>query len=493
MGQKLKTELETHRAEIAEAAQKVVDEWDQDEQGFDCELGSGGVCDRVGEAIAGVLVQMDVENLEITEGGQPGDDHAWLIVHDYKDAFAVDIPPSVYETGGGYVWRKKEGAKIEPEYVIFEPFDIEHLELEETTPHPVHNPGALFKALRNPHEQKEVILPPLPKMPSEEEQKKARLTRAYWDTKLEQNPLRIGSIDTDAGAWLAYYIEAAGDILRELAGNRDAGYYGEKITRIKKSLPYTQDWSAALSAGEIERLDQTKALLRDLPAHTEEMVAVKALITTIADRDTQRIGQNMEVLEAAIKRGTEVQHSVHNPGALFNALGDPHKESTFRREFDRLTSEIQQLMERFYAEPKDKRPDPDTIRAKTEELNQLKKKYIQRRIGEATRTPLSDETIIFYLTERGPSGRIPHQVGVELSHPVLGPLIRLHESVEIAELEHLVGKDLRSISTEEASAYYTLTHAIANTIAPASEKARELFGQFNTYEELAQLIKESQA
>jgi hypothetical protein len=101
------------RPELAAAAQAVVDEWVQDE---DDDLGGGGVCDLVAGAMSAVVAG-SLEDVEIVEGGHEGDDHAWLIVVDPNEAVGVDISPDVYETGGGYSWRKREDAMIGPEDV----------------------------------------------------------------------------------------------------------------------------------------------------------------------------------------------------------------------------------------------------------------------------------------------------------------------------------------------------------------------------------------
>ena len=57
----------------------------------------------------------------MTEGGQEGDEHAYIIVFNDTEAYEVDIPPGVYETGRGYSWKKIEGARIEPENVVINP------------------------------------------------------------------------------------------------------------------------------------------------------------------------------------------------------------------------------------------------------------------------------------------------------------------------------------------------------------------------------------
>lgn len=111
--------LNALRASLATAAQRVLDTWKPDEQGIDPELGTGGVCDRItvelGNVIGGTL-----HDIEIDEGGQLGDDHSHLVVIDPMTAVVVDVPSSLYERGGGYVWHKIAGATIRPEDIYIE-------------------------------------------------------------------------------------------------------------------------------------------------------------------------------------------------------------------------------------------------------------------------------------------------------------------------------------------------------------------------------------
>lgn len=111
----LRRRIEALRPELAAAAQKVLDEWVQDEDGWDEELGSGGACDEISKAMTEVLYSLD--GVEVADGGQDGDDHAFPVVYDDDEAYAVDIPPRVYETGGGYSWKKIEGALVREEDV----------------------------------------------------------------------------------------------------------------------------------------------------------------------------------------------------------------------------------------------------------------------------------------------------------------------------------------------------------------------------------------
>lgn len=118
------------KPEMANAAQKIVDEWTQDEEGIDCEFGSGGACDAISRELS-FIISSHLGDANITEGGQDGNDHSWLIVYNDNEAYEVDIPPGVYETGEGYSWKKIEGAKIRQEDVIIEPVPREWFEFEE--------------------------------------------------------------------------------------------------------------------------------------------------------------------------------------------------------------------------------------------------------------------------------------------------------------------------------------------------------------------------
>lgn len=106
----LATHLDSLRPEIVKAAQEAIDGWSIDE------LGDGGICDEVSQAIAGVIA-LNIEDVEIEDGGHEGDDHAWVIATLGDETYGIDIPHHLYETGGGYSWKKIEGVIIEPDDV----------------------------------------------------------------------------------------------------------------------------------------------------------------------------------------------------------------------------------------------------------------------------------------------------------------------------------------------------------------------------------------
>jgi hypothetical protein len=100
----LYTALLRLRPQMAVAAQAVYDDWNPTDEHD--EYGGGGICDSISNAIAGVLMNAGID---ATEGGHDGDDHAFTIAYDDVEAYCVDIPPHLYEMGGGYNWQKIDG------------------------------------------------------------------------------------------------------------------------------------------------------------------------------------------------------------------------------------------------------------------------------------------------------------------------------------------------------------------------------------------------
>ena len=116
----LTTRVIALRGQLAQAAQKEYDAWQQDEEGVDEELGCGGACDRIAEEMGDVL---SANGINILSDQDEGGDHAYLFAYDdvTKEIVIVDIPPGVYETGGGYRWSKRPGITISADDVVVEP------------------------------------------------------------------------------------------------------------------------------------------------------------------------------------------------------------------------------------------------------------------------------------------------------------------------------------------------------------------------------------
>ena len=108
-------ELQDTFPAIILSAQEELDAWVQDANGHDEVLGAGGACgliaDRISEVLSGegfLTARMDTD----FDGG-----HEFVMALVDEGAFIVDIPASVYESGSGYVWTKKEGVLLTSEDV----------------------------------------------------------------------------------------------------------------------------------------------------------------------------------------------------------------------------------------------------------------------------------------------------------------------------------------------------------------------------------------
>ena len=108
----LRRQLELLRPNMAKAAQAVYDEWEQDEEGWSEVCGAGGICGDISEAIGDVIVSNI--DCQLDEGGHEGDEHSYLVVSAGSEKYIIDIPHHIYESGGGYSWRKSPDAIIEP-------------------------------------------------------------------------------------------------------------------------------------------------------------------------------------------------------------------------------------------------------------------------------------------------------------------------------------------------------------------------------------------
>lgn len=105
----LKRELFRLRGQFARAAQSVLNQYDEDY------YGGGGICDDVAMEMAGVAVSK-LHDVDVSNHGW--NDHAWIVVWNQHEAWAVDIPPGVYETGGGYKWKVDTSARISSSDVV---------------------------------------------------------------------------------------------------------------------------------------------------------------------------------------------------------------------------------------------------------------------------------------------------------------------------------------------------------------------------------------
>lgn len=104
---------------LAKAASKEYDDWKQNSEGIDEELGSGGICDRIADSLSQTFENLKPDNLSDWESFtmyKENECHTdmYIVNHKEKKIYEIGLSPHHYETGGGYTWKKKEEHSIDP-------------------------------------------------------------------------------------------------------------------------------------------------------------------------------------------------------------------------------------------------------------------------------------------------------------------------------------------------------------------------------------------
>lgn len=90
---------------IIEEVQKIYDDWQQDEDGIDDILGSGGICDEIANKMVDIFTNNGLNAFTLYD---PHETHTSAYVYSTKSktCYNVDIPYSFYEKGYLYTWTK---------------------------------------------------------------------------------------------------------------------------------------------------------------------------------------------------------------------------------------------------------------------------------------------------------------------------------------------------------------------------------------------------
>ena len=90
--------------EMVKVAQERYDAWKQNHNGQNDELGSGGICHLIADDLIGVLYRHKIENVQSVCSNY--EQHVYVVGQFKEGIYEIDIPYDVYETGGGYTWKK---------------------------------------------------------------------------------------------------------------------------------------------------------------------------------------------------------------------------------------------------------------------------------------------------------------------------------------------------------------------------------------------------
>lgn len=106
------SELKAILPNLASAAQKIYDNWIQDE---DDDLNGGGICHLIADAMCDEMNKIGIECATVSYS--IGEVHVAAVAKLSDGVFTIDIPPPLYETGGGYTWQKRPDVKFDPSYI----------------------------------------------------------------------------------------------------------------------------------------------------------------------------------------------------------------------------------------------------------------------------------------------------------------------------------------------------------------------------------------
>lgn len=104
-----------HKPVMVQKVQAEYDQWQQDETGYDEEVGSGGICHLLAELIAEVLNDAGFPTWTVSATHEQ---HVYCVSQASDGVWEVDIPYCIYETGGGFTWTKIPDVKFEPDDIV---------------------------------------------------------------------------------------------------------------------------------------------------------------------------------------------------------------------------------------------------------------------------------------------------------------------------------------------------------------------------------------
>lgn len=104
--------LKNLRPKMANIAQDIYDEWDEDAEVY----AGGGICHLIADGICSYLADLDIECTTVS--CSVGDVHVFVAAKLPDGVYEIDISPYTYESGGGYSWSKIPDVKFEPDDVV---------------------------------------------------------------------------------------------------------------------------------------------------------------------------------------------------------------------------------------------------------------------------------------------------------------------------------------------------------------------------------------
>lgn len=116
-----KVVAESLRGAFAEAAQTEYDAWSQDADGYDEELGAGGICHLIADRISSICHAHGIDTAQTVSASH--EVHVYVVAAFTEGVFEIDVPHRLYERGGGYNWTKLPGITFDNDDIAISCFD----------------------------------------------------------------------------------------------------------------------------------------------------------------------------------------------------------------------------------------------------------------------------------------------------------------------------------------------------------------------------------
>lgn len=113
--------------ELAAAAQKVYDDWDEDN--ID-EYAGGGICHFIAEEMVSIFDNHDIEAASVSSSHEQ---HVYAVIKVEEGVYTVDISYGLYERGAGFSWTKIPNVVFAPDFVDFYRVSVDPNDFEEYT------------------------------------------------------------------------------------------------------------------------------------------------------------------------------------------------------------------------------------------------------------------------------------------------------------------------------------------------------------------------
>lgn len=122
-------EVEALKPKLAEVAQKEYDAWQLDDDGFDFEVGGGGICHLIAEELVNVLYKHGIYRCQTVSSTH--EQHVYVVGQFREGVYLIDVPYRYYETGGGFSWKKIPDVKFDESFINIEPLDYNPRKLKQ--------------------------------------------------------------------------------------------------------------------------------------------------------------------------------------------------------------------------------------------------------------------------------------------------------------------------------------------------------------------------